>query len=105
MLAEKGVVVAGWSDGMSHAKADRMPGKVHSNNWGALAGEGPASAHLQANQGWEVVISTPEVMYFDSPQAADPKERGYDWPLARHRHPQGVRLHAREPAGPRRAVG
>jgi hexosaminidase len=27
-----------------------------------------------------VVISTPEVMYFDSPQAADPKERGYDWP-------------------------
>jgi hexosaminidase len=80
MLATKGVVVAGWSDGMGHAKADRMPAKVHSNNWGALAGEGPASAHLQANQGWEVVISTPEVMYFDSPQAADPKERGYDWP-------------------------
>jgi hexosaminidase len=74
------VVVAGWSDGMGHAKAERMPAKVHSNNWGALAGEGPASAHLQANQGWEVVISTPEVLYFDSPQAADPKERGYDWP-------------------------
>jgi len=80
MLATKGLVVAGWSDGMSHAKADRMPAKVHSNNWGALGGEGPASAHIQANQGWEVVISTPEVMYFDSPQAADPKERGYDWP-------------------------
>lgn len=80
MLAARGVVVAGWSDGMSHARADQMPAKVHSNNWGALAGEGPASAHIQANQGWEVVISTPEVMYFDSPQAADPKERGYDWP-------------------------
>lgn len=80
MLAARGVVVAGWSDGMGHAKADRMPAKVHSNNWGALGGEGPASAHLQANQGWEVVISTPEVLYFDSPQAADPKERGYDWP-------------------------
>ena len=80
MLAARGVVVAGWSDGMSHAKPDRMPAKVHSNNWGALAGEGPASAHVQANQGWEVVISTPEVLYFDSPQAADPKERGYDWP-------------------------
>ncbi|CAN5221237.1 family 20 glycosylhydrolase [soil metagenome] len=80
LLAGKGVIVAGWSDGMTHAKPQRMPAKVHSNNWGALAGEGPASAHLQANQGWEVVISTPEVMYFDSPQAADPKERGYDWP-------------------------
>lgn len=80
LLAARGVVVAGWSDGMGHAKADRMPAKVHSNSWGALGGEGPASAHLQANQGWEVVISTPEVMYFDSPQAADPKERGYDWP-------------------------
>lgn len=80
LLAARGVVVAGWSDGMSHAKPGRMPDKVHSNNWGALAGEGPASAHLQANQGWEVVISTPEVLYFDSPQAADPKERGYDWP-------------------------
>ncbi|EJL31200.1 N-acetyl-beta-hexosaminidase [Caulobacter sp. AP07] len=80
MLAAKGVVPAGWSDGMSHAKAERMPGQVHSNNWGALGGEGPASAHLQANQGWEVVISTPEVLYFDSPYAADPKERGYDWP-------------------------
>jgi hexosaminidase len=80
LLAARGVVVAGWSDGMGHAQADRMPAKVHSNNWGALAGEGPASAHLQANQGWEVVISTPEVLYFDSPQATDPKERGYDWP-------------------------
>jgi len=80
LLAARGVMVAGWSDGMSHAQASRMPAKVHSNNWGALAGEGPASAHLQANQGWEVVISTPEVLYFDSPQAADPKERGYDWP-------------------------
>jgi hexosaminidase len=80
MLAAKGVIVAGWSDGMTHAKPGQMPAKVHSNNWGALAGEGPASAHVQANQGWEVVISTPEVMYFDSPQAADPKERGYDWP-------------------------
>jgi hexosaminidase len=80
LLAARGVVVAGWSDGMSHAQPGRMPAKVHSNNWGALAGEGPASAHVQANQGWEVVISTPEVLYFDSPQAADPKERGYDWP-------------------------
>lgn len=80
LLAARGVVVAGWSDGMGHAKADRMPAKVHSNSWGALGGEGPTGAHLQANQGWEVVISTPEVMYFDSPQAADPKERGYDWP-------------------------
>ncbi|MBO9707655.1 MAG: carbohydate-binding domain-containing protein [Caulobacter sp.] len=80
MLAARGVVPAGWSDGMTHARAERMPARVHSNNWGALGGDGPTSAHIQANQGWEVVISTPEVMYFDSPYAADPKERGYDWP-------------------------
>jgi hexosaminidase len=80
LLAARGVVPGGWSDGMSHAKAERMPAIVQSNNWGALAGEGPTSAHIQANQGWEVVISTPEVLYFDSPYAADPKERGYDWP-------------------------
>jgi hexosaminidase len=80
LLAARGVVVAGWSDGMGHASPERMPAKVHSNAWGALGGEGPASAQRQANQGWDVVISTPEVLYFDSPQAADPKERGYDWP-------------------------
>jgi hexosaminidase len=79
LLAKKGIVVAGWSDGMADAKAERMPAKVHANNWGALASDGPASAHLQANQGWEVVISTPEVLYFDSPQAVDPQERGNDW--------------------------
>jgi len=80
MLATRGITVAGWSDGMGHARADQMPARAHSNAWGALGGDGPASAHKQANQGWEVVISIPEVMYFDSPQAADPKERGYDWP-------------------------
>jgi hexosaminidase len=79
-LAAKGIVAAGWSDGMGHARAELMPKVVQSNNWGGLAGDGPPSAHRQANQGWEVVISTPEVLYFDSPQATDPKERGYDWP-------------------------
>lgn len=80
MVAARGVVPAGWSDGMTHAKAERMPARVHSNYWGDLGGEANVAAHSQANQGWEVIISTPNVLYFDSPQAADPKERGYDWP-------------------------
>ncbi|WP_454717456.1 family 20 glycosylhydrolase [Caulobacter segnis] len=80
LVAARGVVPAGWSDGMTHAKAERMPARVHSNYWGDLGGDGSVAAHSQANQGWEVIISTPNVLYFDSPQAADPKERGYDWP-------------------------
>jgi hexosaminidase len=43
-----------------------------------LAG-GVADAHRQANQGWQVVMSSPEVLYFDMPYAPDPMERGYDW--------------------------
>ena len=79
MLGKKGIEPAGWSDGMGHVKAEEMPKEVQSNSWGGLFGGGVAEAYTQANRGWDVVMSTPEVLYFDMPWAVDPKERGMDW--------------------------
>jgi len=79
MLAAKQVVVAGWSDGMGHTDPAKMPEKVQSNIWGMLHNGAVAEAHEQGNHGWEIVISTPDVTYFDNPYAPDPDERGYDW--------------------------
>lgn len=79
MLGQKGIEPAGWSDGMGHVKAEEMPKQVQSNSWGGLFGGGVAEAYRQANRGWDIVMSTPEVLYLDMPYAANPKERGMDW--------------------------
>ncbi len=79
ILGEKGIEPAGWSDGMGSVDPKDMPQKVQSNSWGGLFGGGAAEAYRQANQGWDVVMSTPDVLYLDMPNAADGHERGYDW--------------------------
>ncbi|HTN41699.1 MAG TPA: family 20 glycosylhydrolase, partial [Asticcacaulis sp.] len=79
MLGRKGIEPAGWSDGMGHVKPEEMPQKVQSNSWGGLFGGGVAEAYAQANRGWDVVMSTPDVLYLDMPYAPDPKERGMNW--------------------------
>lgn len=79
ILHDKGIEPAGWSDGLSSTDPAQMPAKVQSNSWGNLFGGGIAEAHAQANQGWDVVMSTPETLYFDMPYAADGWERGTDW--------------------------
>ncbi|WP_443748751.1 family 20 glycosylhydrolase [Asticcacaulis solisilvae] len=79
ILGEKGIEPAGWSDGMGSVDPKQMPQKVQSNSWGGLFSGGAADAYRQANQGWDVVMSTPDVLYLDMPQAADGFERGYDW--------------------------
>ncbi|MCG9745624.1 family 20 glycosylhydrolase [Shewanella sp. Isolate8] len=79
MLADKGIETAGWSDGMSHTRPDRMPAKNQSNIWDVVAHGGHKRAHAQANLGWDTVLSNPEVLYFDFPYEADPKEHGYYW--------------------------
>jgi len=78
-LAQKGIEAAGWSDGMSHVRPENMPAKVQSNIWDVIAHKGHERAHKQLSQGWEVVLSNPEVLYFDFPYEADPKEHGYYW--------------------------
>ncbi|GAB3092730.1 family 20 glycosylhydrolase [Aestuariicella hydrocarbonica] len=79
LVANKGIVPAGWNDGMSATRVHNMPAAVQSNAWTPLFWDGHKSAHEQANRQWQVVISTPDATYFDFPHAADPLERGYYW--------------------------
>lgn len=83
MLAQRGIQAAGWSDGMGHTAVERMPNKVQTNAWGPLMWDGHKSAHEQANRGWQVVLSSPDVLYFDFPYEADANERGYYWAARR----------------------
>lgn len=78
-LAKRGIKVAGWSDGLSHTAAGRMPARVQTNIWGGLYTGGVTEAHDQLNRGWDVVLSMPDTAYLDMPNAPDPAERGYDW--------------------------
>jgi len=78
-LARRGIAVAGWSDGMGHTTAARMPGRVQSNAWGGLFTGGITEAHEQANRGWNLVLSLNDVTYLDMPYVPHPQEGGYDW--------------------------
>ena len=79
LLRDRGIEPAGWSDGIGAVDPAQMPAKVQSDSWGGLFNGGVADAHRQTNQGWDVVMSTPETLYFDMPYAADGWERGTDW--------------------------
>ena len=80
MLGRKGIMVAGWSDGLDHVAPAKMPARVQSDIWGDLFTAATAEAHRTANLGWKTVIGVPNVLYFDVPYAPNPLERGYDWP-------------------------
>lgn len=83
LLEKRGIEAAGWNDGMGHTDVNRMPKKVQSNAWSPLMWGGHKTAHEQANRNWQVVVSSPDVMYFDFPYEADSKERGYYWAARR----------------------
>ena len=78
LLAEKDIETAGWSDGMGETNPGNMP-KVQSNLWSLLGSDAHHVAHEQLSHGWDLVLSVPDVLYLDFPQAADPKEHGYYW--------------------------
>ncbi|MFT5235813.1 MAG: hexosaminidase [Shewanella sp.] len=79
ILSDKGIEPAGWSDGMSHTRSEIMPPKSQSNIWDVISHGGYKRAHDQVNLGWDAVLGMPEVLYFDFPYEADPKEHGYYW--------------------------
>ncbi|WP_394201470.1 family 20 glycosylhydrolase [Shewanella waksmanii] len=83
MLNKKGIQVAGWNDGMGETRTQNMPSKVQTNSWSQLYHKGHVATHQQANRGWQTVISTPDVTYFDFPYQAHPQEPGNHW-AARH---------------------
>lgn len=79
ILTERNIETAGWNDGMMHTNPENMPEVVQANSWGVLSWQGHQAAHTLGNQNWEVVVSSPDVTYFDFPYEADPKEHGYYW--------------------------
>ena len=78
-LATKGIRAGGWSDGMGHTDPARMPANVLTNIWGVLHTGAIREAHDQLNRGWDVVLSIPDLGYFDMPYTPHPEEGGYYW--------------------------
>ncbi|WP_448546507.1 family 20 glycosylhydrolase [Thalassotalea fusca] len=79
MISEMGIEPAAWSDGLEHTRKDKMPAVVQANGWDHLPWNAHVKVHELANRNWQMVISTPDVTYFDFPYEADPKEHGYYW--------------------------
>ncbi|WP_448211860.1 family 20 glycosylhydrolase [Colwellia sp. MEBiC06753] len=79
MLADLGIEAAAWIDGLEHTNPKNMPAVVQANAWHPLFWGGHKSAHKLANYNWQIVVSSPDVTYFDFPYEADPKEHGYYW--------------------------
>lgn len=89
ILSSLDIETAGWSDGMEHTRKKNMPAIVQANAWDVLFWGGHDKVHGLANRDWQVVISTPDVLYFDFPYEADPKEHGYYW-ASRHTNTEKV---------------
>ncbi|MDO6488949.1 family 20 glycosylhydrolase [Colwellia sp. 6_MG-2023] len=89
ILLSLDIEVAGWSDGMEHTRKENMPAIVQANSWDVLFWEGHKKVHALANRDWQVVLSSPDVLYFDFPYEADPKEHGYYW-ASRHTNTEKV---------------
>lgn len=89
ILSDLDIETAGWSDGMEHTRKENMPAIVQANAWDALFWGGHDKVHQLANRDWQVVISSPDVLYFDFPHEADPKEHGYYW-ASRHTNTEKV---------------
>ncbi len=64
ILSDLNIETAGWSDGMEHTRVDNMPAIVQANAWDTLAWGGHEKVHRLANRDWQVVISSPDVLYF-----------------------------------------
>ena len=89
ILSDLDIETAGWSDGMEHTRTENMPAIVQANAWDALFWEGHNKVHQLTNRNWQIVISTPDVLYFDFPYEASPKEHGYYW-ASRHTNTEKV---------------
>lgn len=79
ILSDLDIETAGWSDGMEHTSKESMPVIVQVNSWDLLFLGGHDKVHGLVNRDWQVVLSTPDVLYFDFPYEANPKEHGNTW--------------------------
>ena len=79
MISDMGIEPGAWSDGLEHTSKENMPAVVQANAWVHLPWGAHNVVNDLANRNWQVVLSTPDVTYFDFPYEADPKEHGYYW--------------------------
>lgn len=82
ILDSKGLSLSAWNDGLKHGEymdPAKLAGSTSAYAWGTLFWGGVNDVHTLANKGYDVVISTPDVTYFDFPYEADPQEPGYYW--------------------------
>jgi len=79
MVANKGISVGGWNDGLKETRVANMPESTYSYIWGALPWGANQQVSEQSHRGWNIVLSIPDVLYFDFPYQIDPKEPGYNW--------------------------
>lgn len=89
ILSSLDIETAGWSDGMEHTRKKNMPTIVQANAWDVLFWGGHDKVHSLANRDWQIVISSPDALYFDFPYEADPKEHGYYW-ASRHTNTEKI---------------
>jgi hexosaminidase len=101
MISDMGIEPAAWSDGLEHTRKENMPAVVQANAWEHLPWGGHTKVNELANRNWQIVLSIPDVTYFDFPYEADPKEHGYYWASRRTNTekvfqfmPQNLPIHA-----------
>lgn len=84
ILADKGVQLAAWSDGLKHLhpgepQAPKLPTSVTSYIWQNSYDGAALTAHQHANANWQVVLALPDASYFDVPYLNTPYARGNHW--------------------------
>ncbi|MFN1550726.1 beta-N-acetylhexosaminidase [Vibrio natriegens] len=82
ILEAKQLNLAAWNDGLKHGSymdPTKLAGDASAYTWSALFWGGANEAHSLANAGYNVILSLPEVTYFDHPYEADPREPGNYW--------------------------
>ncbi|KXO13424.1 Beta-hexosaminidase [Moritella sp. JT01] len=68
-----------WQDGLKDVDPKDLPLVAVANVWETLYWGGANTSNHMVEQGFEVVQSHPDYLYFDFPQEVNPKERGYYW--------------------------
>ena len=68
-----------WQDGLKGVEANDLPITAVANVWETLYWGGANTSNHMTEQGFEVVQSHPDYLYFDFPYEVNSKERGYYW--------------------------
>lgn len=79
LATKAGLAIGGWSDGMEKAASTLDNKQAYTNVWHLLAAGGNDTVAHFANENIPVVLSFPDVLYFDFPYASHPHEPGYYW--------------------------